>query len=125
MTSVRNEGRLCKILQSVPIFLVEQEQRDFPMRQLSEFLVCYQCEDAQTVRGFASRLNIPRSSVTRALDRLEELQLARREVETADRRSVTVQRTSAGYALMRKIESMLGGPTAGKLTTLDSVAGNI
>lgn len=123
MAAIRNEGRLLWILQSLLTFLVERDERDLSIRQLSVFLICYQCDAPQTVRGLAAQLNIPKASVTRALDRLEQLQLAYREVEPSDRRSVTVQRTTAGTALMRKIEAMLSDLAAGELTALERMAG--
>ena len=123
MAAIRNEGRLLWILQSLLTFLVERDERDLSIRQLSVFLICYQCDAPQTVRGLAAQLKIPKASVTRALDRLEQLQLAYREVEPSDRRSVTVQRTTAGTALMRKIEAMLSDLAAGELTALERMAG--
>ena len=123
MAAIRNEGRLLWILQSLLTFLVERDERDLSIRQLSVFLICDQCDAPQTVRGLAAQLKIPKASVTRALDRLEQLQLAYREVEPSDRRSVTVQRTTAGTALMRKIEAMLSDLASGELTALERMAG--
>lgn len=122
MAAIRNEGRLLWILQSLLVFLVDRDGSDLSIRQLSVFLLCYQRNDAQTVRGLAAQLNIPKASVSRALDRLEELHLARREVEPSDRRSVTVQRTTAGTAFMEKIEGMLSDLVSGELTALERMA---
>ena len=46
-------------------------------------------------------------AITRALDRLSELDLARRKVDPADRRSVLVQRTLKGAAFLRDLRSIM------------------
>jgi DNA-binding MarR family transcriptional regulator len=45
-------------------------------------------EDNHTVSGLARELKIGKPAVTRALDRLEELDLARRVVDPGDRRRI-------------------------------------
>ena len=46
-------------------------------------------------------------AITRALDRLGELDLARRKVDPLDRRSVLVQRTMKGAAFLRDLRSIM------------------
>ena len=46
-----------------------------------------------TVRDLAATLNISKPAITRALDKLSDLQLVRRKKDEEDRRSVLVQRT--------------------------------
>ena len=44
--------------------------------------------EAQTVRGLAAKLNVSKPAITRALDRLAELDLVRRKTDPLYRRSV-------------------------------------
>jgi DNA-binding MarR family transcriptional regulator len=99
--------RLVNILCQTVAELVREEGRDLTARQLAVFLTCYLASDKQTVRGLAAQLRIGRPPVTRALDRLEELDLARRQPDQADRRSVLVHRTVQGEAFLRDLSKIL------------------
>jgi DNA-binding MarR family transcriptional regulator len=88
-------------------------------RQLGVFLTCYLNEGGHTVRGLAAELNVSKPAITRALDRLGELDLARRKVDPLDRRSVLVQRTPKGSAFLRDLRTIMteasgGGKKASK-----------
>jgi DNA-binding MarR family transcriptional regulator len=72
------------------------------------FLTCYLRDGGHTVRGLAADLNVSKPAITRALDRLGELDLARRKVDPLDRRSVLVQRTLKGAAFLRDLRSIMG-----------------
>jgi DNA-binding MarR family transcriptional regulator len=73
---------------------------DLSARQLAIVLTVYLTPPPHTVRGLASLLKISKPAVTRALDRLGMLGLARRRRDTADRRSVLVQRTVKGSVFL-------------------------
>jgi DNA-binding MarR family transcriptional regulator len=64
------------------------------------------------VRGLAADLKVSKPAITRALDRLGELDFARRKVDPADRRSVLVQRTVKGGAFLRDLRSILSDSSA-------------
>jgi DNA-binding MarR family transcriptional regulator len=64
-------------------------------------------DGGHTVRGLAADLKVSKPAITRALDRLGELDFARRKVDPADRRSVLVQRTVKGAAFLRDLRSIL------------------
>ena len=74
---------------------------------LGVFLTCYLHDGAHTVRGLAADLNVSKPAITRALDRLGELDLARRKVDPMDRRSVLVQRTLKGTAFLRDLRGIM------------------
>lgn len=59
-------------------------------------LSVYLGEGPHTVRGLAKDLKISKPAVSRALDRLGELNYIRRERDDLDRRNVLVQRTTTG-----------------------------
>ncbi len=60
------------------------------------------------MRGLAADLHVSKPAITRALDRLGELDLARRKVDPLDRRSVLVQRTLKGAGFLRDLRSIMG-----------------
>jgi DNA-binding MarR family transcriptional regulator len=59
------------------------------------------------VRGLAADLNISKPAITRALDRLGELDFARRKIDPQDRRSILVQRTTRGAAFLRDLRNIM------------------
>lgn len=103
---MESEG-LVEIFRDTIVALVRREGVDLSARQLGVFLTCYLDDDAHTVRGLASQLNVSKPAITRALDRLSDLDLARRKVDPADRRSVLVQRTTKGSAFLRDIRAVM------------------
>jgi DNA-binding MarR family transcriptional regulator len=77
---------------------------DLTARQLAVFLKIYLEPGAEhTVRGLAAELNVSKPAITRALDRLVELDFTRRQTDPHDRRSVIARRTTAGSAYLRTL----------------------
>ena len=105
------------LLRDTVVALVRRDGADLSARQLGVFLTCYLNEGGHTVRGLAAELNVSKPAITRALDRLGELDLARRKVDPMDRRSVLVQRTLKGVALLGDISSFT---TAEQATALNN-----
>jgi DNA-binding MarR family transcriptional regulator len=103
----KNAEHLLRILHSTFTNLVRRDDRDLSARQLGVFLTCYLGAGPHTVRGLAGKLNVGKSAITRALDRLEHDDLARRKVDLLDRRSVLVQRTTAGAALLTEVRRLM------------------
>ena len=68
------------------------------------------------VRGLAATLNISKPAITRALDRLEELEFTKREKDKLDRRSVIARRTPTGMGYLRTL--------SGYMTAADKLAKN-
>jgi DNA-binding MarR family transcriptional regulator len=89
------------------VSLVRRDGVDLSARQLGVFLTCYLNEGGHTVRGLALDLNVSKPAITRALDRLTELDFVRRKVDPADRRSVLVQRTPKGAAFLRETRNIM------------------
>jgi DNA-binding MarR family transcriptional regulator len=101
-------------LRQTIIALVRRAGPDLSARQMGVFLTCYVKDEAQTVRGLAAELNVSKPAITRALDRLGEFDLVRRKTDPLDRRSVLVQRTTAGQGFLRDLRKILND--AGKET---------
>ncbi|WP_264817791.1 MarR family transcriptional regulator, partial [Acidomonas methanolica] len=118
MAQAHNDQMLT-LLRDTIVSMVRKDGPDLSARQLGVFLTCYLQEGAHTVRGLAAELNVSKPAITRALDRLGELDLARRKVDPLDRRSVLVQRTLKGSAYLREVRSVMneaGGVKTAKAT---------
>ena len=100
------------LLRETVVSLVRRDGADLSARQLGVFLTCYLKDGGHTVRGLAAELNVSKPAITRALDRLGELDLARRKVDPMDRRSVLVQRTLKGSAFLRDLRSIMAEASA-------------
>uniref|UniRef100_A0A8J4HB21 MarR family transcriptional regulator n=1 Tax=Acidicaldus sp. TaxID=1872105 RepID=A0A8J4HB21_9PROT len=107
MPAVQSPDTLLNILRDTVVALVRRDGPDLSARQLGVFLTCYLNDGGHTVRGLAADLHVSKPAITRALDRLGELELARRKVDPADRRSILVQRTVKGAALMRDLRHIM------------------
>jgi DNA-binding MarR family transcriptional regulator len=122
MATNQSADQLVGILRDTVVALVRRDGPDLSARQLGVFLTCYLRDGGHTVRGLAAELNVSKPAITRALDRLGELDLARRKVDPLDRRSVLVQRTMKGAAFLRDLRSIMseassGGSTSARKTT--------
>jgi len=100
------------ILMSTVVALVRRDGPDLSARQLGVFLTVYLGEDPHTVRGLAKELNVSKPAITRALDRLGVHDFTRRQIDPKDRRSVLVQRTVKGAALLREIRAIMSEAAA-------------
>ncbi|UCH75898.1 MAG: MarR family transcriptional regulator [Rhodospirillales bacterium] len=90
--------------------MVDNVRRDAPdlsARQMAALLTVYMTAPPHTVRGLASRLNVSKPAITRALDRLSELGLARRKADPRDGRSVLVQRTVKGSVYLSEFAELI------------------
>ena len=122
MPAQANTDQLIGILRDTVVALVRRDGPDLSARQLGVFLTVYLNDGPHTVRGLAADLNVSKPAITRALDRLGELDLARRKVDPMNRRSVLVQRTLKGAALLRDMRAILvGAEKAAHEATAESV----
>jgi DNA-binding MarR family transcriptional regulator len=99
--------RLPEALRHTVVGLVRRDGPDLSARQLAVFLICYLEEGPHTVRGLAAQLHVSKPAITRSLDRLGALGLARRAQDPRDRRSVVVQRTRVGLELLADLRGLL------------------
>jgi DNA-binding MarR family transcriptional regulator len=101
------QDTLLYLLRTAILAELHTDQADLNLRQLAATLTVYLTDEPQTVRGLAEQLQVPKSSITRALDRLAELNLVRRKVDPADRRSVIAQRTATGRAMVERLKAAM------------------
>ncbi|SDE46517.1 MarR family transcriptional regulator [Belnapia rosea] len=106
---------LPQLLRGTVLTLVRQDSPDLTARQLGILLTVYLKPEPHTVRGLAAGLNISKPAVTRALDRLGELDLVRRELDPMDRRSVLVQQTPGGQAYLAELRRVMAAAATDNL----------
>ena len=99
--------QLVNLLKDTIVALVRRDGPDLTARQFSVFLTVYLYEGPHTVRGLAAVLNVSKPAITRSVDRLEEFDFARRKPDPKDRRSVHIQRTVKGAALLREMHAIV------------------
>ena len=125
MANSASTDHMVGILRDTIVSLVRRDGPDLSARQLGVFLTCYLQDGAHTVRGLAADLNVSKPAITRALDRLGELDLARRKVDPMDRRSVLVQRTLKGQAFLRDLRSIMSEAGAAAKKPAATAAGSV
>jgi DNA-binding MarR family transcriptional regulator len=96
-----------QMLREVIVALVRRDGPALSAHQLAVYLTCYLSNDDHTVRALAADLNVSKSVITRSLDKLGELDLTRRAPDPADRRSILVERTAAGRALLDELREIV------------------
>ena len=101
------QSRLPQILRDTVVSLVRKEGPDLTARQLAVLLISYLEDGPHTVRGLAARLEVAKPAITRALDRLEQFDLAHRRQDPRDRRSIVVARTPEGQSFLESLRGML------------------
>ncbi|GBQ48237.1 MarR family winged helix-turn-helix transcriptional regulator [Komagataeibacter europaeus] len=107
-SSDANTDQMINSLRDTIVAMVRRDGPDLSARQLAVFLTCYLRGDgSHTVRGLAAELNVSKPAITRALDRLKALDLARRAPDPMDRRSVLIKHTIKGKAYLRDLCSIV------------------
>src|SRR3972149_5447027 len=80
---------------------------DLSVRQMAVLLSVYLTPPPHTVRGLASKLNMSKPAVTRALDKLGDLRFLRRKVDRKARRSVLIHRTPRGTVFLSEFAHLI------------------
>jgi len=100
------DPRLLAILRETIVCLVRQDAPDLTARQLAVFLIC--CLEApHSPSEIAERLSVPRASITRAVDWLEECGLIERFAQRRDRRRSLVLATAQGRAFAQELGALM------------------
>ena len=107
MAVVVTTERLVGVLRDTVVGTVRRDGPDLSARQFAVFLITYIEDGQHTVRGLAARLDVSKPAITRSLDRLTELGLAKRGPDPRDRRSVLVLRTRKGSEFFEFVKNLL------------------
>ena len=107
MAAIMTPERMLGILRDTVVGTVRRDGPDLSARQFGVFLITYLEDGPHTVRGLAARLEVSKPAITRSLDRLAELGLAKRAPDPRDRRSVLVTRTRRGNDFLADLRSYI------------------
>lgn len=86
---------------------VRLDAPDLTARQMALLLNVYLTPPPHTVRGMADSLKVSKPAITRAIDRLSDMELVRRKTDVEDRRSVLIQRTVRGSVFLREYGELI------------------
>ena len=109
-----NELQALNIWRRAIVASVRADAPDLSARQMTLLLTVYLTPQPHTVRGLATLMNVSKPAITRAVNRLVELQLVRRNTDENDRRSVLIQRTVSGSVFLREFGELIGGAAQGE-----------
>ena len=96
---------------------VRLDAPDLTARQMALLLTVYLTPPPHTVRGLATSLKVSKPAITRAIDRLGDMELVRRKVDEEDRRSVLIQRTVRGSVFLREYGELIATAARGLSAT--------
>jgi DNA-binding MarR family transcriptional regulator len=91
----------------VSLAQVEADAQDLSLRQMAILLHIYLVPPPHTVRGLATRLNVTKPVITRALDSMGEIGLVDRVRDERDRRNVIIKRTVAGALYLERFGDLI------------------
>lgn len=94
-------------LRETLIATVAAEDPDLSLRQLTTLLILVTEPGPHHVRDLAKRMQVSKPAITRAMDRLAHLDLARRCDNPLDRRTPRLEPTMAGRAYVRTLGGTL------------------
>ena len=109
-----NELQALNIWRRAIVASVRADALDLSARQMTLLLSVYLSPRPHTVRGLATLMNVSKPAITRAVNRLVELQLVRRNTDENDRRSVLIQRTVSGSVFLREFGELIVGAAQGE-----------
>lgn len=87
--------------------LVLDGEIDLSFRQVTILLTIYLEPPPHTVRGLASKLNVTKPVITRALDTMGKHGLVSRVRDEKDKRNVVIQRTVEGALYAEKLGDII------------------
>lgn len=102
-----NERQALELWRRTVTMSVRADSPDLTARQQAILMTISLTRGPHTVRGLAERLNIAKPAVTRALDTLERLELARRVKDENDLRNVFIERTQGGLVFLRGLAAQI------------------
>jgi DNA-binding MarR family transcriptional regulator len=101
-------GQALQLWHSVNLHMVQDDDPDLSLRQMSILLTVYLEAPPHTVRDLARRLDVSKPVITRALDSMGKLDLVARRRDEKDRRNVLVQRTVKGVLYLERLADTIG-----------------
>ena len=103
-----NTAQALKLWHGVALALVQDDEPDLSLRQVSILLTIYLEAPPHTVRDLARKLGVSKPVITRALDSMGKVELVSRRRDEKDRRNVLVQRTVNGALYLERLADTIG-----------------
>jgi DNA-binding MarR family transcriptional regulator len=103
-----NTAQALKLWHDVALALVQDDEPDLSLRQVSILLTIYLEAPPHTVRDLARKLGVSKPVITRALDSMGRMELVSRRRDEKDRRNVLVQRTVKGALYLERFADTIG-----------------
>ena len=94
--------------QNVALAMVQDDEPDLSVRQMSILLTIYLEAPPHTVRDLAKKLGVTKPVITRAMDTMGKLELVSRRRDEKDRRNVLIQRTVKGALYLERLADTIG-----------------
>jgi DNA-binding MarR family transcriptional regulator len=91
----------------VALSQVKDDEPDLSVRQICILLTIYLEAPPHTVRDLASKLNVSKPVITRALDSMGKVGLVTRRRDEADKRNVLIQRTVKGALYLERLSDLI------------------
>jgi len=98
--------------QNVALAMVQDDEPDLSVRQMSILLTIYLEAPPHTVRDLAKKLGVTKPVTTRALDTMGKFELVSRRRDEKDRRNVLIQRTVKGSLYLERLADTIGKHSA-------------
>ena len=107
MSSFDSTYKALALWHSVSLEQVLDDGPDLTLRQMAILLEIYLSPPPHTVRGLASKLNVTKPVITRALDTMGTLGFVKRVRDDQDRRNVLIKRTVEGALFIEKLGDII------------------
>jgi DNA-binding MarR family transcriptional regulator len=107
MYNTLSTAQALKLWHDVGLAQVKDDEPDLSLRQMAILLSVYLEPPPHTVRGLASKLNVSKPVITRALDAMGKHGLVSRRRDTEDMRNVLIQRTVKGSLFLERLGDLI------------------
>jgi DNA-binding MarR family transcriptional regulator len=91
----------------VALSQVKDDEPDLSIRQMCILLTIYLEAPPHTVRDLATKLNVSKPVITRALDSMGKVGLVTRRRDDTDKRNVLIQRTVKGALYLERLSDLI------------------
>ena len=107
MQNAFSTAQALQLWHNVGLEQVKDDEPDLSVRQITILLTVYLEPPPHTVRGLASKLDVSKPVITRALDSMGKLGLVSRRRDVADMRNVLIQRTVKGSLFLERLGDLI------------------
>jgi len=108
MSVALSTAQALTLWRDVALAMVQDDEPDLSVRQVSILLTIYLEAPPHTVRDLAKKLGVTKPVITRALDTMGKFDLVSRRRDEKDRRNVLIQRTVKGALYLERLADTIG-----------------